>query len=66
MHPLGDTGNPSSKYINNNAVNHYSLLSQSYTMAGRLQPLELVDKCIGSRIWIVMKVALSVLLSVYS
>ena len=22
----------------------------------RLQPLELVDKCIGSRIWIIMKV----------
>ena len=24
-------------------------------MASRLQPLELVDKCIGSRIWIMMK-----------
>jgi hypothetical protein len=23
----------------------------------RLQPLELVDKCIGSRIWIIMKVS---------
>ena len=24
-------------------------------MAGRLLPLELVDKCIGSRIWVIMK-----------
>jgi U6 snRNA-associated Sm-like protein LSm5 len=24
-------------------------------MAGRLQPLELVDKCIGSRLWVIMK-----------
>ena len=24
-------------------------------MAGRLLPLELVDKCIGSRLWIIMK-----------
>jgi len=27
-------------------------------MAGRLQPLELVDKCIGSRLWVIMKVIL--------
>ncbi len=24
-------------------------------MAGRLLPLELVDKCIGSRLWVIMK-----------
>ena len=24
-------------------------------MAGRLLPLELIDKCIGSKIWIIMK-----------
>ena len=24
-------------------------------MAGRLLPLELIDKCIGSRVWIIMK-----------
>ncbi|KAJ8612758.1 hypothetical protein CTAYLR_010391 [Chrysophaeum taylorii] len=24
-------------------------------MAGRLLPLELVDRCIGSRIWVIMK-----------
>jgi U6 snRNA-associated Sm-like protein LSm5 len=24
-------------------------------MAGRLMPLELIDKCIGSKLWIVMK-----------
>lgn len=24
-------------------------------MAGRLLPLELIDKCIGSQIWVVMK-----------
>mmetsp|Transcript_1366 Transcript_1366/g.4079 ORF Transcript_1366/g.4079 Transcript_1366/m.4079 type:complete len:88 (+) Transcript_1366:162-425(+) len=24
-------------------------------MAGRLLPLELIDKCIGSRIWVIMK-----------
>lgn len=27
------------------------------TMAGRIQPLALIDKCIGSRIWIILKVA---------
>ena len=26
-----------------------------HNMAGRLLPLELVDKCIGSRIWVIMK-----------
>ncbi len=26
---------------------------------GRLQPLALIDKCIGSRIWVVMKVLIS-------
>ena len=26
-------------------------------MAGRIQPLALIDKCIGSRIWIILKVA---------
>jgi hypothetical protein len=25
-------------------------------MAGRIQPLALIDKCIGSRIWIILKV----------
>ncbi|KAG5186918.1 Sm-like protein LSm5 [Tribonema minus] len=24
-------------------------------MAGRLMPLELIDKCIGSKLWIIMK-----------
>ena len=24
-------------------------------MAGRLQPLQLVEKCVGSRLWIIMK-----------
>lgn len=24
-------------------------------MAGRLLPLELIDKCIGSRLWVIMK-----------
>lgn len=28
---------------------------QSSKMAGRLLPLELVDKCIGSRLWVIMK-----------
>ena len=28
---------------------------QPTNMAGRLLPLELVDKCIGSRIWVIMK-----------
>ena len=28
---------------------------QTTKMAGRLLPLELVDKCIGSRIWVIMK-----------
>lgn len=39
---------------------HFSeqLRKRAYTvtMAGRIQPLALVDKCIGSRIWIILKV----------
>lgn len=34
----------------------YQLAAQCSEMAGRIQPLALIDKCIGSRIWIILKV----------
>jgi hypothetical protein len=30
----------------------------------RLQPLALIDKCIGSKIWVIMKVYLYVIISI--
>jgi U6 snRNA-associated Sm-like protein LSm5 len=32
-----------------------SRTSNQITMASQLLPLELIDKCVGSRIWVVMK-----------
>ena len=31
------------------------LACQKITMASQLLPLELIDKCVGSRIWVIMK-----------
>jgi hypothetical protein len=43
-----------------NAVKEFASTNQKAfeitEMAGRIQPLALIDKCIGSRIWIILKV----------
>ncbi|KAK5173704.1 RNA-binding protein lsm5 [Saxophila tyrrhenica] len=38
-----------------NQTCHPSASTHSPTMASQLLPLELIDRCVGSRIWVIMK-----------